>query len=57
MLGTAETLDLLRMTGYFMSHWLFEQKAGNMPPERVRLVEWFHKHHTKHTEHKEVNVA
>ncbi len=41
--NAAETLDLLRLTGYFMSHWLFEQRKGNVPQERVRLVELFAK--------------
>ena len=39
----AETLDLLRLTGYFMNHWLFEQRGGNTPTERTRLVELFQK--------------
>jgi len=41
--NAAETLDLLRLTGYFMNHWLFDQRGGDTPPERTRLVELFQK--------------
>jgi len=40
---SAETLDALRVSGYFLTHWLYAPRDRNLPPVRQRLVEWIEK--------------
>lgn len=36
-----DVLDGLRLTGYFLEHWVFTHRHGGVPPERLRFQERF----------------